>query len=68
MEIWQWLHFKLGIAEPLFTPHELNKLVISHVVSSSAARRDFGYQPIKSIDDGMAECIAYYRAQLGIEN
>jgi 3beta-hydroxy-delta5-steroid dehydrogenase/steroid delta-isomerase len=68
MEIWQWLHFKLGIAEPLFTPHELNKLVISHVVSSSAASRDFGYQPIKSVEDGMAECIAYYRARLGIEN
>jgi 3beta-hydroxy-delta5-steroid dehydrogenase/steroid delta-isomerase len=68
MKAWQWLHFKLGIAEPLFTPHELNKLVISHVVSSGAAERDFGYQPIKSIDAGMVECIAYYRAQLGMDD
>lgn len=64
MAAWQWLHFKLGIAEPLFTPHELNKLVISHVVSSAAAQRDFGYQPIRSVSDGMGECIDYYQQQL----
>jgi 3beta-hydroxy-Delta5-steroid dehydrogenase / steroid Delta-isomerase len=62
MKAWEWLHFKFGIAEPLFTPHELNKLTISHVVSSDAATRDFGYQPIKSVADGMTESISYYRA------
>jgi len=64
MKAWEWLHFKIGIAEPLFTPHELNKLTISHVVSSDAAKRDFGYQPIKSVADGMTESIAYYREQV----
>ena len=60
---WQWLHFKLGIAEPLFSPHELNKLTISHVINSDAAKRDFGYLPIKSVAVAMTESIEYYRAQ-----
>ncbi len=63
MRAWQWLHFKLGIAEPLFSPHELNKLTISHVINSEAAKRDFGYQPIKSVAEGMTESIDYYRRE-----
>jgi 3beta-hydroxy-delta5-steroid dehydrogenase/steroid delta-isomerase len=62
MLVWQWLHFKFGISEPHFTPHELNKLVISYVVSSDAASRDFGYRPIRSVADGMTESIKAYRA------
>jgi 3beta-hydroxy-Delta5-steroid dehydrogenase / steroid Delta-isomerase len=60
MASWQWLHFKVGLAEPVFTPHELNKLTISHVISSDAAARDFGYKPIKSVEEGMADSVAYY--------
>jgi 3beta-hydroxy-delta5-steroid dehydrogenase/steroid delta-isomerase len=60
MSLWQWMHFKLGLPEPLFSPHELNKLTISHVVNSNAARRDFGYEPIKGIAEGMTESVAYY--------
>lgn len=64
MTVWQWLHFKLGIAEPMFTPHELNKLVISYVVSSAAAARDFGYQPAVTVEQGMAAAIESYRQYL----
>ena len=60
--LWQWLHFKLGISAPLFTPHELNKLTISHVINSDAAKRDFGYEPIKSVAFAMNESIEYYSA------
>ena len=63
MTLWQWLHFKLGIAEPPFSPHELNKLTMSTVVYSDAAQRDFGYQPVISVADGMADAIAFYRGQ-----
>ena len=63
--LWQWLHFKLGIPEPLLTPHELNKLTISTIAHSNAAKRDFGYAPVKSVAEGMAASIAYYRAQAG---
>lgn len=64
MKSWEYLHFKLGIAEPLFSPHELNKLTISHVVHSDAAERDFGYRPIKSVAQGMQECIEHYREKI----
>lgn len=43
-----------------------NKLVISHVVYSDAAARDFGYEPVKTVAQGMAEAIASYREKLGI--
>jgi 3beta-hydroxy-delta5-steroid dehydrogenase/steroid delta-isomerase len=64
MKIWEYLHFKLGIAEPLFSPHELNKLTISTVANSEAAKRDLGYAPIRSVADCMQECIEYYREQI----
>jgi 3beta-hydroxy-delta5-steroid dehydrogenase/steroid delta-isomerase len=63
MTAWQWLHFRVGVPEPLFSPHELNKLTISHVVNSDAAKRDFDYQPIKSVADGIKESVEYYLAQ-----
>ena len=62
MKLWEWLHFKTGILEPMFTPHELSKLTVSTVVSSAAAARDFGYRPVKTVADGMCEAVAYYRA------
>lgn len=63
MRAWQWLHFKTGIPAPSLSPHELNKLAVSTVVSSAAAARDFGYRPVKSVGEGMREAVAYYRAQ-----
>jgi 3beta-hydroxy-delta5-steroid dehydrogenase/steroid delta-isomerase len=62
MRAWEWLHFKTGIPEPLFTPHELQKLTVSTVVSSAAASRDFGYRPLKTVEQGMSEAVAHYRA------
>ena len=61
LSAWQWLHFKTGIAEPFLSPHELNKATISHVVSSAAAARDFAYEPIKTVAQGMSETVAYYQ-------
>jgi 3beta-hydroxy-Delta5-steroid dehydrogenase / steroid Delta-isomerase len=63
MRGWQWLHFKLGIPAPIFSPHELSKLVTSSVAYSDAATRDFGYRPVRTVAEGMREAIAYYRAQ-----
>jgi len=60
LKIWEWLHFKMGIAAPFISPHELNKATVSHVVYSDAAKRDFGYSPIKSVAAGMAESVSYY--------
>jgi len=63
LKVWEWLHFKAGIAAPFISPHELNKATISHVAYSNAAMQDFGYMPIKSVAAGMADSIAYYLEQ-----
>ncbi|HSN81733.1 MAG TPA: NAD-dependent epimerase/dehydratase family protein [Polyangiales bacterium] len=64
MRLWQYLHFKLGVPRPIFTPHELAKLTISQCGTNEEANRDFGYEPIVSAEDAMSECIAYYERKL----
>ena len=66
MKALEWAHFRLGLPEPLLTPHELNKATVSHVVSSAAAERDFNYRPIKTVEEGMDETVAYYRDKQGL--
>ena len=61
MKAWEWMHFKFGISAPVMAPHEVNKAIISHVINSDAAKRDFGYTPIKTVAQGMTEAVEYYR-------
>ena len=64
LRAWQWLHFRVGIPAPPFTPHEVRKLAISHRASSAAATRDFGYEPKVTHDEAMERCLAHYRERL----
>jgi len=64
LRAWQWLHFRVGIPAPPFTPHEVRKLAISHRASSAAAERDFGYAPTVPPEEAMARCLAHYRERL----
>ena len=64
LRLWQYLHFRIGLPRPPFTPHEIRKLAISHQPSSAAAKRDFGYEPIVTSEDAMARCLAHYRERL----
>jgi len=64
LRLWQFLHFRIGLPAPFFTPHEIRKLAISHRATNLAAERDFGYQPVVSPDDAMARCLAHYRERL----
>lgn len=64
VRLWQYLHFKLGLPEPLFTPHEIRKLAISHCASNKEAERDFGYRPLVSAAEAMDRCLAYYKSRL----
>jgi 3beta-hydroxy-delta5-steroid dehydrogenase/steroid delta-isomerase len=64
MRAWQYLHFKLGIPRPLFTPHELAKLTISHHGTNEEAAHDFGYEPLVSADEAMRRSIDYYERKL----
>lgn len=61
MRIWQYVHFKLGAPRPLFSPHELAKLTISHCGTNEEAARDFGYEPVVNADEAMEACIAHYK-------
>lgn len=64
LRLWQYLHFRIGLPAPFFSPHEIRKLAITHCASSAAAERDFGYRPIVSPDEAMARCLAHYRQRL----
>jgi 3beta-hydroxy-delta5-steroid dehydrogenase/steroid delta-isomerase len=64
LRLWQFLHFRIGLPAPPFTPHEIRKLAISHCASNKEAARDFGYQPIVRPADAMARSLAHYRARL----
>lgn len=64
LRLWQYLHFRVGLPAPPFTPHEIRKLAISHRPSSEAAKRDFGYEPIVTPEEAMARCLAHYRERL----
>ncbi len=64
LRLWQYLHFRVGLPAPLFTPHEIRKLAISHRATNEAAERDFAYQPVVKPDDAMARCLAHYQMRL----
>ena len=64
LRLWQYLHFRLGLPAPLFTPHEIRKLAISHRASSAAASRDFGYDPIITPEEAMSRCLSHYKERL----
>lgn len=64
LRLWQYLHFRIGLPAPLFTPHEIRKLAISHCATSAEAERDFGYRPPVKPEEAMARCLAHYRNRL----
>jgi 3beta-hydroxy-delta5-steroid dehydrogenase/steroid delta-isomerase len=64
LRLWQYLHFRVRLPAPPFTPHEIRKLAISHRPSSAAAKRDFGYEPVVAPEEAMARSLAHYRERL----
>ena len=64
LRLWQYLHFRIGLPAPLFTPHEIRKLAISHCASNEAAERDFGYDPVVTPEEAMTRCLSYYKERL----
>ncbi len=57
--VWEKLHFNFGIKPPMMSPHELDKIGVTHFASIKDATRDLGYEPIKTVDQAMAECLPY---------
>ena len=64
LRLWQFLHFRIGLPAPPFTPHEIRKLAISHCATSEEAERDFGYQPVVVPEEAMARCLTHYKERL----
>jgi 3beta-hydroxy-delta5-steroid dehydrogenase/steroid delta-isomerase len=64
VRLWQYLHFRLGIPAPLMSPHELDKVSVTHFGSIKAAQEDLGYQPVKTVAEAMAECLPYCKELL----
>jgi 3beta-hydroxy-delta5-steroid dehydrogenase/steroid delta-isomerase len=64
MVVWQYLHFKVGLPRPALTPMQLHIATSTYFASMDDARKDFGYEPILSTEDGMKACIEYCKANL----
>jgi 3beta-hydroxy-delta5-steroid dehydrogenase/steroid delta-isomerase len=64
LKLWEYLHFRLGIASPLLCPHELDKATVTHYGDIDDARRDLGYEPIKTVEEALQECLPYCKEAL----
>lgn len=51
----------MGGREPLLTRYSVNVLARSQTLDISAARRDLGYTPRTSLDEGLAEFVAWWK-------
>ena len=59
MHVWQAMHFIFGLPKPLLSPHELDKVSVTHYASIDKARRELGYAPKRSVAEAMQEILAY---------
>ena len=60
MAFWQMLHFKFGIQEPPVPPLAIERIAIDNYFSIEKAKRDLGYKPPYTTEQGMKECLPYY--------
>jgi len=61
---WQAAHFTLGVPKPMLSPHELDKVCVTHYASIDKARKELGYVPRKSVAEAMQECLKYCESTL----
>lgn len=58
-------HHDTSYPPPIFLPHELGKISVTHCASIDKARNELGYAPGKSVAAAMRECLEYCEANLG---
>lgn len=63
--LWQALHFLLGAPPPMLSPHELDKVTVTHYADIGKARRELGYRPVITTAAAMQECLDYCRRKAG---
>ncbi len=64
IHLWQAAHFIFGIPKPMLSPHELDKISVTHYASIDKARNELGYAPKKSVAEAMRECLQYCESNL----
>ncbi|MDH6247052.1 NAD-dependent epimerase/dehydratase family protein [Mycobacterium sp. OTB74] len=60
MMVWQRLHFRFGIREPLIEPLAVERLYLNNYFSIAKAKRDLGYEPLFTTEQATKECLPYY--------
>ncbi len=65
---WQAAHFTLGVPKPMLSPHELDKVCVTHFASIDKARKELGYAPRIRVAEAMQECLKYCESNLNSRN
>ncbi len=60
MSVWQWLHFRCGLPQPLLEPLAVERVYLDNYFSTAKAERDLGYRPMYTTEAAMADCLPYY--------
>ncbi len=64
--VWEALHFWVGLPKPMLSPHELDKISVTHYAKLDKARAELGYEPVKSSAQAMQECLSYCKRGSGL--
>jgi 3beta-hydroxy-delta5-steroid dehydrogenase/steroid delta-isomerase len=64
VHVWQAAHFVLGVPAPILSPHELDKVTVTHYASIDKAREELGYVPRQSVAEAMQDCLEYCETNL----
>lgn len=60
MTAWQFLHFRIGLPQPLLEPLAVERLYLDNYFSIGKAQRDLGYQPLFTTAEALEHCLPYY--------
>jgi 3beta-hydroxy-delta5-steroid dehydrogenase/steroid delta-isomerase len=60
MSVWQWLHFRFGLPQPLLEPLAVERVYLDNYFSTAKAEHDLGYRPLYTTTAAMADCLPYY--------
>ena len=62
MTLWQELHFKFGLPEPILPPLAIERIGVHNYFSIDKARQELGFEPIYSTEQGIEESKPFYRS------
>ncbi len=61
MTVWQQLHFSFKLPEPPLPPLSIERIALHNYFSIDKARRELGYEPLYTTEQGIEECLPFYR-------